>query len=197
MREFWGKYRGRVLDNVDPLMLGRLQVVVPSATGDTMLNWAMPCVPYAGREVGFCLTPPIDAAVWIEFEGGDPNWPIWTGCFWEEGERPNFADPPTRHMIRTGSAALMLDDTPGDGGFALTVTDPAVETPVRIAGTTAGLTIDCGEARLTLDANSVTIVVGNAAASTTAQGIRLTHGAATIVLADPVVAISGEESAGA
>lgn len=87
MKPLWGKYRAVVLDNCDPLLIGRLQVSAP-AIGAAVLNWALPCVPYAPIEAGFAV-PPIGTAVWIEFEGGDPNAPIWTGRFWREGdERP-------------------------------------------------------------------------------------------------------------
>ena len=84
--KFYGKYRGKVVSNIDPLFLGRLMVSV--AAIEALLNtWAMPCVPYAGSGVGFYAMPPIGADVWIEFEGGDPSFPIWTGCFW--GPRPS------------------------------------------------------------------------------------------------------------
>ncbi|WP_447727124.1 phage baseplate assembly protein V [Sphingomonas koreensis] len=181
MDPFWGKYRGIVVDTVDPLMLGRLQVSVPQVRGEVLTGcWAMPCVPYAGLQVGFCMTPPVGAAVWIEFEGGDLDYPIWTGCFWREGERPPEVALPTRQMIRTGSATLMLDDTPGEGGFALTVTGPAVAVPVRIRADSEGLTIECGGARLTL---------------ADAGGIQLTHGAAAVGIDDPLVTISSGEGA--
>lgn len=161
MDRFWGKYRGIVVDNEDPLMLGRLLVSVPQALGDGVTGWALPCVPYAGSQVGFCLMPPAGAAVWVEFEGGDLDFPVWTGCYWREGERPTEAMPMTRHMIRTGSATLMLDDTAGEGGLALTVTDPAVAVPVRIHADGQGLTIECGEARVTLgEENGISVAVG-------------------------------------
>ena len=53
-----------------------------SATDDS--GWALPAVPYAGDGVGFFMIPPIGASVWIEFEHGDPDYPIWTGCFWAD-----------------------------------------------------------------------------------------------------------------
>ena len=76
-----GKYRGRVSDNQDPLGRGRITALVP-AISDSPLTWAEPCIPYAGPKVGWYVIPPVGANVWIEFEGGDPDYPIWTGCFW-------------------------------------------------------------------------------------------------------------------
>ena len=83
MTLFHGKYRGRVVDNNDPLKLGRILALVPAVDGMTT-NWALPCAPYADAQILFL--PPVGALVWIEFEGGDPNHPIWTGCFWERAE---------------------------------------------------------------------------------------------------------------
>jgi type VI secretion system (T6SS) baseplate-like injector VgrG len=86
-RTFWGKYRATVIDNADPLMLGRLLCEVPSLP-TTLLNWALPCVPYAGEKARMFALPPIGANVWIEFEGGDPEYPIWSGVFWTEPPPP-------------------------------------------------------------------------------------------------------------
>ena len=110
-QRLWGKFRGHVIDNVDVLGQGRLRVEVPSALGFAA-SWAMPCVPYAGPGVGFCFTPPVGANVWIEFEQGNPDLPIWVGCFWGEGERPAEAADPMVHLIKTETATFILDDAP-------------------------------------------------------------------------------------
>jgi uncharacterized protein involved in type VI secretion and phage assembly len=85
MTQFYGKYRGRVEGNIDPLHLGRIQVLVPAVAGTTT-SWALPCMPYAAPQGGALLLPPVGALVWIEFEAGDPDYPIWSGCFWERVE---------------------------------------------------------------------------------------------------------------
>jgi uncharacterized protein involved in type VI secretion and phage assembly len=85
MTQFHGKYRGRVEDNNDPLKLGRILAMVPAVAG-ARTNWALPCAPYAAPQVGSLLVPPVGALVWIEFEAGDPNTPIWSGCFWQRVE---------------------------------------------------------------------------------------------------------------
>lgn len=79
---YYGKYRGAVLNNVDPLQMGRLMVQVPDVTGLAPGSWAMPCVPIAGIQNGMVALPIIGSGVWVEFEQGDPDHPIWTGCFW-------------------------------------------------------------------------------------------------------------------
>lgn len=115
MREFFGKYRGQVVTNQDPLKLGRVRVKVPSVLGDQEENWAMPAVPYAGPNVGFFMIPPQDAHVWVEFECGDPDYPIWTGCFWldanevpvtssDQQERPQFK------VIKTDVGIITMSD---------------------------------------------------------------------------------------
>ena len=71
-----------VTDNNDPLQSGRVQARVPDVLGDGESGWAMPCVPFAGQRSGFFALPPVGAGVWVEFEHGDPDYPIWTGCCW-------------------------------------------------------------------------------------------------------------------
>jgi hypothetical protein len=126
-RQYWGKYRGTVVDNVDPLAMGRLLVETPQFPG-MVENWAMPCVPYAGFQVGFFAMPEIGANVWVEFEGGNPSFPIWVGCFWAEGHAPlPYAEDPLFKVFKTRSNMLVLDDTPAEGGITLTSYPPAVD----------------------------------------------------------------------
>lgn len=110
MTTYYGKYRGRVVNNTDPLMMGRLTVFVPDVS-DFPLGWAMPCVPYAGKNVGFFAVPPISANVWVEFEGGDLSFPIWTGCFWGEGEMPVKQALPNTKVIQTETVTFEIDDS--------------------------------------------------------------------------------------
>lgn len=82
---FYGKYAGTVVQNVDPERRGRLQVMVPDVLGVVPSTWAEPCVPLAGPTgppMGVYMVPPIGAGVWVEFEHGDPDKPIWVGCRW-------------------------------------------------------------------------------------------------------------------
>lgn len=137
-QQYHGKFRGRVADNLDPLELGRLQVEVPQVPAGAGV-WALPCVPYAGLQVGFCFLPPVGANVWVEFEGGDPYYPIWVGCFWSEGERPSLAVDPEVKLIQTATATLIMDDTPAEGGVTIETRDPAVEVPVALVMDTSGI----------------------------------------------------------
>jgi len=140
-KRYFGKYRGKVIDNIDPLFLGRIMAQVP-AISELPLTWALPCVPYAGLEVGFYAMPPIDANVWIEFEAGDPDHPIWTGCFWEEGQVPLGAPIPGMKIFKTESITLILNDDPEAGGLTLEVLPPAVDTPISITLNSAGIQVE-------------------------------------------------------
>jgi hypothetical protein len=94
---YYGKYRGTVINNVDPEQRGRIQAMVPDVQGLIPTTWALPCVPMAGIEQGTYMVPQIKAGVWIEFEQGDPNYPIWVGGFWgvfAEVPKSALAPPP-------------------------------------------------------------------------------------------------------
>jgi uncharacterized protein involved in type VI secretion and phage assembly len=105
--KYFGKFRGTVVNNVDPLQIGRLQAIVPDVSNVIPTSWAMPCVPVAGLQMGAFTVPPIGAGVWIEFEQGNPDFPIWTGCFWgNAGEVPAAA-----RLVPPGVAGITLQTT--------------------------------------------------------------------------------------
>jgi uncharacterized protein involved in type VI secretion and phage assembly len=124
MREFYGKYRGTVTDIQDPLMMGRVRARVPDVMGDQESGWAMPCLPFAGSGMGFFALPKVGAGVWIEFEHGDPDYPIWAGCWigsLAEAPTELLAPPPYKKVVlkTEGGHSIILDDTPGIGGITL------------------------------------------------------------------------------
>jgi len=130
---------------------------VPAVLGDGRSSWAMPCVPYAGDSVGFFALPPVGASVWVEFEGGDPDYPIWSGCFWGQGEAPVQPALPFVKVFKTDSLTLKLDDTPGAGGFTLEVQPPAAAVPISIICNASGVEISTGAAKIAMTAASVSI----------------------------------------
>jgi hypothetical protein len=129
-QKFYGKYRGTVVNNVDPEFRGRILAIVPAVSNVIPTSWAMPCVPIAGKLEGFFAVPQIGAGVWIEFEGGDPDQPIWVGGFWGiAAEVPPLAMvpppiPPGQNIVvqTTLQNTLLLSDSapsPLTGGIIL------------------------------------------------------------------------------
>lgn len=140
MTEYFGKYRGTVANNIDPMQQGRIQVSVPSVLGGGQLSWAMPCVPYAGSGVGLFLIPPTDANIWVEFEAGDPDYPIWSGCFWGIGEVPALPAIAEMKVLKTDLCTITLNDLPGVGGITI-----ETMTGMKIVMSATGLEIDNGQ----------------------------------------------------
>jgi uncharacterized protein involved in type VI secretion and phage assembly len=124
-RTFLGKYRGTVINNIDPMMKGRLLVQVPDVLGPVPSSWAEPCVPLAGPTgppMGVYMVPPIGAGVWVEFEQGDPDFPIWVGCRWGmASDVPPLAHvglpvSPNIVLQTAGQNSLVISDLPGPTG---------------------------------------------------------------------------------
>jgi uncharacterized protein involved in type VI secretion and phage assembly len=144
--KFYGKYRGTVFNNIDPEMRGRIQAIVPDVTGVLPTTWALPCVPLAGKQCGEFAVPQFGTAVWIEFEQGNRDHPIWTGCFWAVGEVPTLASavPPVVQQIVLQTQlqnSVLISDFPGPtGGIQLTTT-----TGARIVVNDLGIIIDNGK----------------------------------------------------
>lgn len=154
---YFGKYRGKVAGNSDPLQLGRVQVTCPAVLGDGKLSWALPCTPYAGPGVGFFAIPPVDADVWVEFEGGNPDYPIWAGCFWSKGQVPVPSAVASTKMLKTDGLTLTVDDRQGSGGVTLQVSSPVVSNALKIALTSDGIVLSNGSASVKLDPTSVSL----------------------------------------
>lgn len=124
MTQYYGKYRGKVENNVDPQLMGRIQVSCPAVLGSGQMSWAMPSAPYAGSGVGFFAIPPNGANVWVEFEGGNTDFPIWSGCFWAIGDLPPDVAIPQKKVFKTDTATLTLSDLPGPlGGITIETKD--------------------------------------------------------------------------
>jgi uncharacterized protein involved in type VI secretion and phage assembly len=104
---FYGKYRG-IVTQVDASTM-RIKAKIPQVLGDTESGWALPCVPYAGPSVGFAFLPETGSAVWMEFEGGNPSFPVFTGGFWLSNQVPSDVGAAVK-VIVTRKHKLLLDD---------------------------------------------------------------------------------------
>jgi uncharacterized protein involved in type VI secretion and phage assembly len=161
--QFFGKYRGMVMDNVDPMQMGRIMVQVPDVSNVIPSSWATPCVPFAGIQNGFFVVPAIGSGVWVEFEHGDPDHPIWTGGYWgsaDEVPALALAGPPGVQSIVIQTLSqnmLMISDVPGPtGGILLKTTAGAM-----IAVNETGITITNGQgATILMNGPSVNVNEG-------------------------------------
>jgi uncharacterized protein involved in type VI secretion and phage assembly len=190
---FYGKFRGKVADNHDPLMLGRIIPLVP-AISELPLSWALPNAPFAGPDVGFFALPPIGANVWIEFEGGDANYPVWTGCFWGEGQVPAQPALPTALMLKTQRVALSIDDLTAElrleartptGLQMVVLNSEGIELSsdlIDLTVTSEGITLKSGAASVEVTPAAIDIRNGAASAQITAASIGLKNGAASVDL---------------
>ena len=120
---FYGKCRGTVVANEDATGRARLKVRVPAVMGDADI-WALPCLPLAGPGMGAYLIPEVGAGAWVEFEAGDPSYPIWTGCYWGDGQTPTDNEgtdaSATLKVIRSKEGLMV---TMNDEDQVITVSD--------------------------------------------------------------------------
>jgi uncharacterized protein involved in type VI secretion and phage assembly len=137
---YFGKYRGQVTDNNDPDDLGRIKANVPRVLGDVETGWALPAFIYGGAtEQGFFAVPDVGAGVWIEFEGGDLSYPIWTGTWFTSGDIPESAKPQQKVLKTKSGHKVVFDD---DGG-------------------TVEITDSNGNS-IKMDSNTINVAAGNA-----------------------------------
>jgi uncharacterized protein involved in type VI secretion and phage assembly len=147
-RRFFGKYRGLVVDIDDTEKLGRIRARVPSVLGpDVVTGWATPCVPFGGAAgIGTLFVPPVGAGVWLEFEEGDLEFPIWVGTYWSRPDstpetpapmgqngKPGGApqSSPTRKIMRTARGnSLEFEDKEGEE--SVTIVDGGHQHVIRL-----------------------------------------------------------------
>jgi uncharacterized protein involved in type VI secretion and phage assembly len=144
---FYGKYRGVVTD-VDPATM-RIKATVPAVLPGQTTGWCVACVPYAGPDVGFAFLPDTGAGVWIEFEGGDVSYPIWTGCYWRAGEPPSDAAADVKVIVTKEHKLLLDDDTP-----AITLSDSSQNS---VTLESSGLTLARGGNNIAISDSEVNV----------------------------------------
>jgi hypothetical protein len=146
--KFFGKYRGTVINNVDPLMIGRIMVIVPDVSSLIPSTWAMPCLPTGGIQSGIFTVPLIGAGVWVEFEQGDLDYPLWTGVFFgSTAEVPALAK-----LVPPGVPGITMQ-TPLQSGIVIS----------DVPGPTGGIMLKSGLASITVNATGIYIQNGSGA----------------------------------
>ena len=145
---FYGKYRG-VVQDVDASTC-RIKALVPAVYGAVESGWCMPCVPYAGPSVGIAFLPEVGSSVWIEFEGGDVSYPIWSGCFWRDGEVPGDVDSDVKVIVTASNFEIQIDD----GQSSVTITDSNQNT---VTLDSSGISLANGSEEVAISTSSVSI----------------------------------------
>jgi uncharacterized protein involved in type VI secretion and phage assembly len=154
-QRFYGKYRGVVTDVDAPTM--RVKASVPAVLPGAPTGWCTACVPYAGPQVGFVMLPEVGSGVWIEFEGGDVSFPIWSGCYWSSGDVPSAAAADVKSII-TNAGTLSFDN--GAGSVTLQ---------------------DSGDDSLVIRASDATITAGAGTIDVGASGVSINGGALEVM----------------
>ena len=164
----YGKYRGTVINNVDPMQIGRIQAAVPDVAGFVPGTWASPCLPVAGINSGVFTVPIIGAGVWIEFERGDPDYPIWVGGYWgSAAEVPLLA-----HAVPPGVPGMTLQ-TPLKNGLVIS----------DVPGPTGGILIQTATGAM-ISVSDVGIIISNgkgAVINMTGPTVDVNLGALTVI----------------
>jgi uncharacterized protein involved in type VI secretion and phage assembly len=151
-QRFFGKYRAVVADIDDEEKLGRIRAYVPDVFGeDVMSPWAMPCVPLAGAQHGLVCLPEVDDGVWIEFEAGDRNRPVWTGGWWGKDDlADDLGKPLARSLVTTAGHRITLDD---DGSTILIEHSGGAKVEI----TDSSMTLESGSGKVVLDSSGVNV----------------------------------------
>ena len=165
---YYGKYRGTVTNNVDPMLTGRIQAIVPDVSQIALTSWCMPCFPMTGIQTGCIAVPPIGAGVWIEFERGDPDYPIWTGGFFGSA-----AEVPALHQLTPSGVSAATIQTMLQNG--ITVTD--------LPGPTGGIVLKSATGA-SIIVNDTGIYIQNARGASiimTGPTVTVNNGALTVI----------------
>ena len=110
--KYYSSYRGYVVDRNDPEGVGRIKVKVPTITGDsTHPKWAYPKNNYSGNNYGLQVLPSKGDLVWVEFEAGNANFPMWTHGHFGKDERPEeFASNNIYGFKSPKGQVVVIDD---------------------------------------------------------------------------------------
>ncbi len=175
-QKFYGKYRGMVVSGLDPEGRGRIQVQVADVLGMGVSTWAMPCLPFAGMQMGMYIVPPPNAGVWVEFEKGDPDYPIWTGFWW--GSR---AEVPITAQTAPPALPLVLLETALKNGFVISDT-PVPAVPPLPMGLPAGrIILRSGTSYIRIDAAGISIFGPKVTINSSAGPVDVNGGALTVL----------------
>lgn len=111
-----GLYKGIVSNIDDPEKRGRIKCLIPDVLGDRVESaWCEPCVPVAYDYGGdFCL-PQLNETIWLAFEKGNSNFPVYLGNWWQKEMTPlganySVSSASSVRIISFDNCSLILKD---------------------------------------------------------------------------------------
>lgn len=166
----FGKYRGIVTDVDDPNNQCRIRATVPAVLGEQQCGWALPAAPFAGDGHGMVMLPKVGSGVWIEFEAGRLDNPIWSGGWWASGQRPDPQGNAVRVIVSENGHKLILDDEADE------VTLRHGSGP-EIRMTATEIVVSCGACEIRIDNQAISL--NNGLIKVGLAGVSLVNGAMT------------------
>lgn len=113
--KYYSIYRGVVYDNDDPENLQRLKLIIPQISGNQFYEyWAFPRNTFYGQGYGSQVLPKKGDIVWVEFEGGEPEVPVWSHghpARNEMPENPELKDKDCYWFITPKGHCVKINDT--------------------------------------------------------------------------------------
>lgn len=128
--KYLGMYKAIVIDTNDPERRGRIRVQCPAVLGDYLSAWCEPCIPYATDYAGDYYVPPVGEGIWVQFEEGDSDKPIWNGGWYKVDSSPlaqNSNPDDYRYIVfkdsvlRMGQREFIFELRNGDESYTVTI----------------------------------------------------------------------------
>jgi len=123
--KLFGLWRGIVINVNDPKNLGRIRAQVHELFGEKdETNWASYCSPFGGGGAGFFFLPEVGDSIWIAFEAGDINRPVWLGFWFNQVDAKPADAAPRKRVLQTRSGHKVIFD---DGGKTIRIEDSGAQ----------------------------------------------------------------------
>lgn len=126
MNRQYGIFRAIVVSVDDPMQLDRIRVRVPEVLGGTITDWVWP------KHVApnWSWKPNVDERVWVEFENGDIDRPLYSGTWYPRvGNESSIPEEVTDNYLRVrmiqtpeGHKIIFTDPDPSDATVANGIT---------------------------------------------------------------------------
>lgn len=189
---FYGVVVGKVINPVDPMALGRLQVQLPFIDSVDLSPWARVAVPMAGVAHGSYFIPNLGDEVLVAFEHGDVRAPYIIGSLWNAMAPPPLPSPVAQiRMLRTlvGNTIMFAEAPP-----TITIMTPAGQTIIL---SPAGIQITAGTQVINMTPDGTTItgtpnlnLIATGTLNLTAPNVNINGSAATNVQSGGLVGVT-------